>query len=105
MSEAFLQLDPEPPTRIANKEVLVDKHQYLLGRHKKCDYRLNDPRVSAKHCLVFRNAASQKVYLKDLSSNGTFVNGILIGKDKAVALNGGERIEILQYTDGQVEED
>ncbi len=45
-----------------------------LGRSRKCNVRIDDPKVSRHHCVII--SAGKNWYLVDLdSSNGTFVNG------------------------------
>ncbi|KAM7018469.1 serine/threonine-protein kinase Chk2 [Tautogolabrus adspersus] len=67
--------------------------QYLFGRDSKCNYVLDDPdergskkfRIySKKHFRVYREGS--EVFVEDFSNNGTFIDGILIGKDKKLPL-------------------
>ncbi|XP_030273653.1 serine/threonine-protein kinase Chk2 [Sparus aurata] len=67
--------------------------QYLFGRDSKCNYVLDDPddrrskkfRIySKKHFRIYREGS--EVFVEDYSNNGTFVDGILIGKDKKLPL-------------------
>ncbi|KAK4936368.1 serine/threonine protein kinase [Elasticomyces elasticus] len=70
---------------------------YLIGRHPECDMVLDIPTVSNRHCLLFnetRNGDSIAV-LEDLSSNGTFVNEALVGRNKRRELEDGDEITIL----------
>ncbi|KAG0267048.1 hypothetical protein DFQ27_009194 [Actinomortierella ambigua] len=69
---------------------------YVFGRLGECDFVLeNRPFISGRHFLIYKETktdpGSEKtrrdVYLKDLSTNGTFVNGALIGVNKRVRLN------------------
>ncbi|XP_018548720.1 serine/threonine-protein kinase Chk2 isoform X2 [Lates calcarifer] len=69
------------------------EEQYLFGRDSKCNYVLNDPdnpaskkfRIySKKHFKIYREGS--KVFVEDYSNNGTFVDGILIGKDRKLPL-------------------
>ena len=49
-----------------------------VGRHKKCDVRLDDEKASARHCVFLRSGGELQV--QDLDSrNGTFVNGVKVG--------------------------
>nr|XP_020450903.1 serine/threonine-protein kinase Chk2-like isoform X2 [Monopterus albus]XP_020450904.1 serine/threonine-protein kinase Chk2-like isoform X2 [Monopterus albus]XP_020450905.1 serine/threonine-protein kinase Chk2-like isoform X2 [Monopterus albus] len=63
--------------------------QYLFGRGSNCNYVLDDPddrgsnkfRIySKKHFRIFREGS--EVFVEDYSNNGTFVDGLLIGKNK-----------------------
>nr|XP_046242403.1 serine/threonine-protein kinase Chk2 isoform X1 [Scatophagus argus]XP_046242404.1 serine/threonine-protein kinase Chk2 isoform X1 [Scatophagus argus] len=67
--------------------------QYLFGRDSKCNYVLDDPdhrgskkfRIySKKHFRIYREGS--EVFVEDYSNNGTFVDGILIGKDRKLPL-------------------
>ncbi|XP_060894185.1 serine/threonine-protein kinase Chk2 [Labrus mixtus] len=67
--------------------------QYLFGRDSKCNYVLDDPdergskkfRIySKKHFRIYREGS--EVFVEDFSNNGTFIDGILIGKDKRLPL-------------------
>uniref|UniRef100_A0A7N8WXP9 non-specific serine/threonine protein kinase n=1 Tax=Mastacembelus armatus TaxID=205130 RepID=A0A7N8WXP9_9TELE len=67
--------------------------QYLFGRGSKCNYVLDDPddrgsnkfRIySKKHFRIYRDGS--EVFVEDYSNNGTFVDGILIGKGKKLPL-------------------
>lgn len=70
---------------------------YLVGRHPECDLLVDIPTVSNRHCLIFsetRNGDTVAV-LEDLSSNGTFVNDSLVGRNKRRELEDGDEIAIL----------
>ena len=70
---------------------------YLLGRHQECDLLINIPTISNRHCLIFnetRKGANIAV-LEDLSSNGTFVNEAIVGRNKRRELEDGDEITIL----------
>lgn len=67
--------------------------QYLFGRESKCNYILDDPDnrgskefkiYSKKHFRIYREGS--EVFVHDYSNNGTFVDGVLIGKDKKLPL-------------------
>lgn len=53
--------------------------------------------VSNRHCLIFieHKGGDAVAILEDLSSNGTFVNGTLIGRNKRRELQEGDEIAIL----------
>ncbi|XP_043192588.1 serine/threonine-protein kinase Chk2-like isoform X1 [Amphibalanus amphitrite] len=80
------------------------KNEYTLGRGESCDvvvglqnlvekYLLT---ISKTHLKVVRAEASTgwHVYLEDLSSNGTFVNGELVGRGNKVALKNNDEISL-----------
>uniref|UniRef100_A0A3Q0QTN8 Checkpoint kinase 2 n=1 Tax=Amphilophus citrinellus TaxID=61819 RepID=A0A3Q0QTN8_AMPCI len=68
------------------------EEQYLFGRDSRCNYVLEDPNdrnsrkfriYSKKHFRIYRGS---EVFVQDLSNNGTFIDGIPIGKDKKLPL-------------------
>lgn len=64
------QLDNGQPT-----EFVLHKRGAIVGRSPTCDWSLPDPRnyISSRHCeVVFKGDGYE---LKDLSTNGTFLNG------------------------------
>jgi serine/threonine-protein kinase CHEK2 len=70
---------------------------YLIGRHPECDMIVDIPTISNRHCLLFnesRNGDTIAV-IEDLSSNGTFVNEALLGRNKRRELEDGDEITIL----------
>eukprot|EP00128_Syssomonas_multiformis_P012683 Colp12_sorted_trinity150504_noHs@10962 len=77
---------------------LIDlvKDSYLFGRNKaQCDFLYDGPQISNKHCMVYKKIADDEsitAFIEDLSSNGTFVNGIKIGKGKTVVLNNNDEV-------------
>ncbi|MCJ1306415.1 hypothetical protein MMC25_000057 [Agyrium rufum] len=70
---------------------------YLIGRHPECDRVVDLPSISNRHCLVFCESRGGKTIavLEDLSSNGTFVNEVIIGRNKRRELNEGDEITVL----------
>eukprot|EP00440_Ansanella_granifera_P042560 gb/GFBE01046139.1/.p1 GENE.gb/GFBE01046139.1/~~gb/GFBE01046139.1/.p1 ORF type:complete len:365 (+),score=45.61 gb/GFBE01046139.1/:1-1095(+) len=82
-----------------------------VGRHKDCWVRVTDPRVSVKHFdIVARKARTEEgcksgveeltyeCYLNDCSSNGTSVNGSVVGKGNSRLLHSGDEIMVLPAT-------
>ena len=53
---------------------------------------MNLPVISSKHCTLMFNPDTNKIVLKDTSTNGTFVNGILIGKNKTREIQYNDKI-------------
>ncbi len=89
---------------------LVCVTEYMIGRSRKSDIRIGHtnpmPYVSSQHFRIFHSIhwpdASEAgeeprivPVLEDLSQNGTFVNGKLIGKQSDVILQDGDRIELV----------
>jgi serine/threonine-protein kinase CHEK2 len=70
---------------------------YLIGRHRECDLVLDIPTISNRHCLIFnenKNGGTVGV-VEDLSSNGTFVNETILGRNKRRELEDGDEITVL----------
>lgn len=65
--------------------VLLKEGWTRIGRSLSADVRLDDPTVSRRHALVYRDDEGAKV-LDDRSLNGVFLNG--------------ERVELAEVTDG-----
>ncbi|KAL8770722.1 MAG: hypothetical protein Q9209_003589 [Squamulea sp. 1 TL-2023] len=70
---------------------------YLIGRHPECDRVLELPTISNRHCIVFNENKNGTLVaiVEDLSSNGTFVNEVMIGRNKRHELEDGDEISIL----------
>ncbi|KAL8691290.1 MAG: hypothetical protein Q9218_003450 [Villophora microphyllina] len=70
---------------------------YLVGRHPECDRVLELPTISNRHCIVFSENKHGKLVaiIEDLSSNGTFVNEVILGRNKRHELEDGDQISIL----------
>lgn len=65
----------------------------VIGRHRACDLRLDDPRVSSEHaCLRW---AGERWELSDLGSrNGTFVGGRRLRAGERLSLTEGAEINL-----------
>ncbi|TAQ83516.1 hypothetical protein B7494_g8157 [Chlorociboria aeruginascens] len=70
---------------------------YLIGRHPECDLIVDEPIVSNRHCLIYteHRGGDTVAVLEDLSSNGTFVNEGMIGRNKRRELRDQDEITIL----------
>ncbi|CAJ2501087.1 Uu.00g039400.m01.CDS01 [Anthostomella pinea] len=70
---------------------------YLIGRHPECDIVIDDPIVSNRHCLLFiENKETDSVaVLEDLSSNGTFVNEAIVGRNQRRELQEQDEIAVM----------
>ncbi|PSS03597.1 CAMK/RAD53 protein kinase, variant [Coniella lustricola] len=70
---------------------------YLIGRHPECDIIVDDPSVSNRHCLLFteNKAHGPVAILEDLSSNGTFVNEAIVGRNQRRELNENDEVAVL----------
>ncbi|KAK5219683.1 hypothetical protein LTR72_008067 [Exophiala xenobiotica] len=73
---------------LARKRIYANQ-ELIIGRDKtRCQYVIDDPYVSQKHVRIYTvvyeddepNEIETLVYAEDLSQNGTYWNGSLIGK-------------------------
>jgi predicted component of type VI protein secretion system len=69
----------------------VERFPCVLGRHPRCDRRLNDPAVSRRHCAF--SLREDRVWVEDLGSlNGTWLNGESLREARPLAE--GDRLEV-----------
>lgn len=91
---------------IRNPEVLedgvaahyrMDGETAVLGRSRNCNWHLPDPQnaISSRHCEIRRDR--DFFILKDLSTNGTFVNDAVERLAEEHLINAGDLIRIGQY--------
>lgn len=100
-----------------NKVSGVPSGGYLIGRHPECgeytscqrtmsaycanlpqpDIVVDDPSVSNRHCLIFteHKVSDTVAIVEDLSSNGTFVNEAIIGRNQRRELKENDEIAVL----------
>lgn len=66
----------------------------IIGRSSSCDIRIAGSDVSSKHCQLTISVSNDQEYLhiKDLSSNGVYVNDEKLGKGSKVLLRSGDKI-------------
>ncbi|KAF5531361.1 CAMK RAD53 kinase [Fusarium napiforme] len=78
------------------KEKGVSSGGYLIGRHPECDIVVNDGIVSNRHCLIFtENKGNDTVAIvEDLSSNGTYVNEAIVGRNQRRELEEQDEIAV-----------
>ncbi|CAK9099931.1 unnamed protein product [Durusdinium trenchii] len=67
-----------------------------MGRHNSCDICIDDLAVSKRHCIITSLTGSKidSLVLRDLSSNGTFVNGVHLKSGEELGLSDGDRITL-----------
>lgn len=59
----------------------IQKEIFTIGRLPDNDLQIADARISSKHCRILRKFdenGKMIVVLEDHSSNGTFLNGIIV---------------------------
>lgn len=76
--------------------------ELTVGRNRReCTVTFTDLRISARHCRLFRSSSdipkgtSNEIFLEDLSSNGTFLNGKKLGKGKRGQVKNGDEISLV----------
>eukprot|EP01121_Diplochlamys_sp_Union-15-3_P001678 TRINITY_DN11463_c0_g2_i1.p1 TRINITY_DN11463_c0_g2~~TRINITY_DN11463_c0_g2_i1.p1 ORF type:complete len:173 (-),score=25.46 TRINITY_DN11463_c0_g2_i1:29-547(-) len=78
----------------------LTKPEVSFGRASTCDVKYEDLGVSGVHCKLIAEPGSagksSLVWLVDNSTNGTFVDGILLGRGKRSLLQSGTVICILK---------
>eukprot|EP01135_Chromosphaera_perkinsii_P000376 Nk52_evm23s78 gene=Nk52_evmTU23s78 len=82
----------------------LEKASYLIGRHSSCDFQLSEVSFSNRHFQIYQDKEDGSsrlnggrggpVFLKDLSTNGTYVNGKKIGKMNSVLLQSNDEISL-----------
>lgn len=69
----------------------------LIGSSPNCDIIITAPSVSKKHCTILFRHIDNRLILKDeLSTNGTFVNDVLI--DDNITLKNDDNIKVGNIT-------
>ena len=111
---------PETSKTIKGKEKSETENRqpggYLVGRHPECgkntlsnlslsisntkerlDLLINSPTISNRHFLIFTQSTKgdRVAILEDLSTNGTFVNDAIVGRNRHRQLEDGDEISIL----------
>ena len=78
-------------------QYLMDGETAVLGRSRNCNWHLPDPRnaISSRHCEIRRDR--DFFILRDLSTNGTFVNDATERMSEEHLLGPGDLIRIGQY--------
>eukprot|EP00283_Hemiselmis_rufescens_P004845 CAMPEP_0173428774 /NCGR_PEP_ID=MMETSP1357-20121228/7650_1 /TAXON_ID=77926 /ORGANISM="Hemiselmis rufescens, Strain PCC563" /LENGTH=522 /DNA_ID=CAMNT_0014392843 /DNA_START=8 /DNA_END=1573 /DNA_ORIENTATION=- len=80
-----------------HQDILFSGREILAGRHPKCTVVLSDLRISQLHAQV-RSGPEASAHLPavvDLSTNGTFVNGELVGKGKTRVLHNDDLLSFV----------
>lgn len=99
---AYLQsMSPKYPSNyLIKSNQSSGRKGYLIGRDPCCDVSVHDRTISKRHCLIFMetgaNAKSKgiRIFLQDMSSNGTFVNDKLVGMNQRRLLRSGDYIQL-----------
>src|SRR3989338_4514901 len=99
-----------------HQDIELDCDTFIIGRGKNCHIKFNDPRISSVHCIIHcsvaklvqpiatENSPSEGeplsdhgyiIQVEDKSSNGTQINGKIIGKNMRVNFRRNDRLTIL----------
>ena len=78
-------------------QYLVDAPAVVLGRSRNCNWPLPDPTnaISSRHCEIRRDG--EAYWLKDISTNGTYVNDAAERLAQERRIEPGDRIRIGGY--------
>ncbi|KAK7197003.1 FHA domain/Zinc finger, C3HC4 type (RING finger) containing protein [Novymonas esmeraldas] len=85
-----------------------DSGTVVVGRGKDIheDYRIaSSDKLSARHCELLVDPVTLRVELRDVSTNGTFVNGARVAKGERVALQSADRVSLTRPLDAVAEAD
>ncbi|KAL8737652.1 MAG: hypothetical protein Q9181_001466 [Wetmoreana brouardii] len=90
-------VDEEKEYEKTKREAGFPAGGYIIGRHPECDRIIELPTISNRHCIVFSENKRGRLIavIEDLSSNGTFVNEVILGRNKRHELEDGDQISIL----------
>lgn len=64
-----------------------------LGRKEGSDIIINEPVVSGTHCYI-TVTSNHGAYIEDVSTNGTYVNGVKIGKGSHLDVHDGDMLTL-----------
>ncbi|CAO3641696.1 unnamed protein product [Cunninghamella echinulata] len=101
---AFLQsLNPKYESKYLERQGVEGQKStaYLFGRDPSCDFIFNQTEVSRRHCYIYMERGCSDVYgrgisiyLEDISSNGTYINGAQLQSKERILLRSGDRIQL-----------
>jgi ABC transport system ATP-binding/permease protein len=83
------------PIGLEQKSVSLKQKNISLGRDATCTLQLDAPTISRTHATIDRDGASRYI-LRDLSTNGVFVNGQRV--NKSIVISDGATIRIGSFT-------
>lgn len=78
-------------------DVLLTSPILTIGRSEKCNVTFSlNAHLSATHCTIERDEAVGMTFLTDNSTNGTFLNGVMLGRNNKSVLRSSDEIWLLQ---------
>ncbi|KPI83809.1 hypothetical protein ABL78_7143 [Leptomonas seymouri] len=84
-------------TGLPTLELRQDSGTIVVGRGKElsADHRIEGcDKLSARHCEFIVDPITLRMHLRDISTNGTFVNGVRAVKNELVELQNGDKISL-----------
>lgn len=78
-------------------DLLRDQTEYVIGRSRRSDIVLSDPRVSGRHAVIRlvrpgARGGDSAAEITDYSGNGLFVNGERLTRETPRLLRGGDHV-------------
>ncbi len=94
MEEQVIPLEEILKEKGKNKEYPIRHYPFTIGKVKDCvDLPLKDGSVSRIHARILKEGG--KLYLQDChSTNGTFLNGLMLEAEERVAIERDDEIGI-----------
>ena len=91
------QLLPMNTVKLQPHDIKASDECVTIGRNANCDLVLPDQRCSSNHCRLWVARAGDgfQFQLEDLSTNGTFVNNVAVGKGNKVPVHPGDTLIML----------
>lgn len=78
-------------------DLRVEQPQYVVGRAHDAHIQIGHPKISSRHCelrLVYNPNNTTTVSVVDFSTNGTYVNGVRLGRGRHSMLNHGDELSL-----------
>ncbi|KAJ3447706.1 serine/threonine-protein kinase fhke-related [Anaeramoeba flamelloides] len=91
-------------TKSKTKEILLFNNELRIGRSSQCEIQIKglENHISKVHCIITKGESKNEndpifpVYIEDNSTNGTFVNGLLLKKGKKQELHFYDEVTFCQ---------
>ncbi len=80
-----------------NERIIINSSQFIIGRHKSCNYVINNPYISSLSLMIVYE--DENWYVIDLNTtNGTFLNNTKIATNSKMLLQNEDKIKIADFT-------
>ena len=76
----------------------------VIGRSRNADYHVSHPQISGLQCTLTLELAHSRLLVTDMSTNGTFVDGTVVGRGQACELSNGSTVHFLGANPEEVED-